>query len=363
MKALSGINASTIDEIIENRPYISLKDFLKKCNDLKKPQIITLIKSGAFDNFDYDEIKNTRQAAMVYYISQIYDKKSKLTLQNFNGLIEHNLVPNKFKQEQNVFVLNKIFKKLSYCKNKDYYWLNGEQSVLLEKICRADDLENINGIICIKKTTWDKFYKTSMDKIRTWLKENQEKILKEYNWTLFQEMWNKYAEGNISKWEMDAVCFYYHDHELKNINNRKYGIIDFNSLSRKSAVERVWRNIPIYKLSRIAGTVIAKNDARHSISLLTTTGVVNVKFSKDYYARLNRQISEMGEDGHKHIREKGWLTRGTKLLITGYRTEDTFRSKIYHSQGGHQVYLINKVYENGNIDLKHNRYGEDNESI
>ena len=354
MKALSGINAPTIDEIIGQRPYRSLKEFLNKCSDLKKPQIITLIKSGAFDNFNYGEIKDSRRAAMVYYISQICDKKTKLTLQNVNGLIEHNLIPNNLNKEKNIFILNKQFKKVF---KKGNYYHAGDTDIL-EKICKEDDLEVINNTICISKINWEKFYKSSMEKIKNWLKQNQEQILSEYNWLLFKEVWDKYASGNISKWEMDSLCFYYHNHELSKVNKSKYGIIDFNSLSRDPIIERVWRNIPIYKLFKIAGTVIAKNDARHSISLLTTSGVVNVKFSKDYYARLNRQISEMGEDGKKHIKEKGWLTRGTKLLITGYRNEDTFRSKNYRSNGGHQVYLIENVYDNGNIDLEHSRYGE-----
>lgn len=354
MKALSGINAPTIDEIIENRPYRSLKEFLNKCSDLKKPQVITLIKSGAFDNFDYGEVKDSRRAAMIYYISQIYDKKSRLTLQNVNGLIEHNLILKEFSKEKNIFILNKQLKK-SF-KNNNYY--NTGDTGILEKLCKEDDLEVINGVVCIQKNKWEAFYKSSMEKIKDWLKKNQDQVLNEYNWLLFKEMWDKYAEGSISKWEMDSVCFYYHEHELAHMNNGKYGVVDFDSLSRTSDIERVWKNVPIYNLHRIAGTVIAKNDARHSVSLLTTSGVVNVKFSKDYYARLNRQISELGEDGKKHIQEKGWLTRGTKLLVTGYRTEDTFRSKVYRSKGGHQVYLIENVYPNGNVDLRHNRYGE-----
>ena len=54
----------------------------------------------------------------------------------------------------------------------------------------------------------------------------------------------------------------------------------------KGTFKRNGKQIPLYKLYRIAGTVISKNDARHSISLLTTSGVVNVKFTKEYYALL-----------------------------------------------------------------------------
>lgn len=361
MKALSGINADAINEIIKNRPYYSLKDFLNKCTTLKKPQIVTLIKAGAFDKFDYGIEGDPRKIAMIYYLSQIYEKKTKLTLQNFNGLIEHNLIPQDLNHTKIIFLLNKTFKK---CKKiQDCYVLSDTLLSTFEKYCDTDLLEVIGGAPCLSIRIWEKYYKTEMDVAREWLKKNQIEILNQYNWLLFQEIWEKYAGGTISKWEMDSVCFYYHEHELAHINNNKYGIVDFTKLPNNPIVENRWRNIPIYKLYRIAGTVIAKNDQRHTISLLTTSGVTTVKFSKDYYARLNRQISEVQSDGKKKVIEKGWLAKGTKLLVTGYRTEDTFRSKVYRSKGGHQVYLIEEVLNDGTINLKHNRYGEnENES-
>ena len=176
-------------------------------------------------------------------------------------------------------------------------------------------------------------------------------------------MWDKYAKGNISAWEMESLCFYYHQHELENVDNKKYGIVDFNMLPQEPEIDRVFkkggREIPIYKLHKIAGTVISKNDTRHSIFLLTTTGVVNVKFTKDYYALFGRQISEIQPDGSKKVMEKGWMTRGTKLLITGIRREDTFLSKNYKSKGGHQLYKIVDVKPNGDIEITHTRWGQD----
>ena len=95
------------------------------------------------------------------------------------------------------------------------------------------------------------------------------------------------------------------------------------------------------------------------ISLLTTTGVVSVKFTRDHYAMYNRQISEVDETGVKKVKEKGWFTRGTKLLITGYRRDDTFVCKRYKSTTGHSVYKITNV--NGkDIELTSTRYGMEN---
>ena len=206
-----------------------------------------------------------------------------------------------------------------------------------------------------------------MDVARNWLKANHDRILQQYNDMLFKECWDKYAQGNISSYEMEALCFYYHDHELKNVKNNKYGIVDFNNLSSDPDVDyffkRNGRDIPIYKINKIIGTVIGKNDTRSSITLLTTTGVVNVKFTKEYFAMYNRQISEKQPDGTKKVVEKGWFTRGVKLLVAGFRRDDTCVAKTYKNNGFHQLYKITNISDNGEIELIHDRVsmGEDYE--
>ena len=367
LKALSNVVAPIIEKIMENRPYHSLKEFMRKC-PLNKTAMISLIKSGAFDNLESAWAKefhvDPRIVAMTYYLSKACDPKSKLTLQNFNGLIEKEIVPDSLEQQKQAFIFNKYLKK----HKKSLYYLMTNQDVsdvVTRKLIDTDDLEIIQGIPCIKQKTWDKNYQVIMDLARDWLKDNQAAALKEYNTILFKEAWDKYASGNISSWEMEALCFYYHDHELKTIDNNRYGIVDFNELSTEPIVDRTFKRngkqIPLYKLYKIAGTVISKNDSRHSISLLTTTGVVNVKFTKEYYALYGRQLSEIQPDGTKKVREKGWFVRGTKLLITGFRRDDTFVSKNYKSNGGHQLYKINAV--NGSrMEITHTRYGQSEEN-
>ena len=61
----------------------------------------------------------------------------------------------------------------------------------------------------------------------------------------------------------------------------------------------------------------------------------------------------------KKVMEKGWFTRGCKLLIQGYRRDDTFVCKKYKNTSGHQLYLITEV--NGkSISLTSTRYGMEN---
>ena len=360
LKGVNKIGGSVINQIISGRPYTGIIDFMNRC-PLNKTQMVSLIKSGAFDKIDNkwaSEIckENPRYAIMAYYISLVCDPKKRLTLQNFNGLLKSGLVPEELNKQKQVFVFNKFLKDNK--KVGKYYVFDESSLNFYSQYYDLNELDIINGITCILQTKWDKIYQKEMDEARNWLKENQEKVLNQYNNLLFNETWNKYATGNISAWEMESLCFYYHEHELVNIDKHKYGIVNFSTLSYEPEVDyffkRAGRDIPIFKLYKIAGTIISKNNTKASISVLTTDGVVNVKFTKEYYAMYNRQISEVQSDGSKKVLEKGWFSRGTKVMITGYRREDTFVAKTYKATATHQLYRIINI-NNNNITLEHER--------
>ena len=158
---------------------------------------------------------------------------------------------------------------------------------------------------------------------------------------------------------MESLCFYYHEHELAHVNNLKYGLVNFFDLPQEPIVETMFKrngkDIPIFETFKIVGTVINKNDNKNSVTLLTTSGIVPVKFTKEYYAMFNRQLSEVQEDGTKHVIEKGWFTRGTKVMITGFRRDDTFVAKTYTRTQTHQLYRIDEINNNGEMKLTHER--------
>ena len=362
MKALSNVGGPIIDQIIANRPYIGIADFMARC-PLNKSAMFSLIKAGAFDKVEEKWAKELgvepRQLVMTYYISKVCEAKKRITLQNFNGLIQHDLIPEELDLQKRVFNFTKYLKANK--KVGKYFVFDNICEEFYSKYFDMDLLEVINGLTCIEQTKWEKIYKSTMDKARDWIKENQNEILEKFNTILFKEMWDKYAGKNISAYEMESLCFYYHDHELKDVKMNKYGIVDFNDLSSEPAIDyffkRNGRDLPIYKISKIIGTVIGKNDTRSSITLLTTTGVVNVKFTKEYFAMYNRQLSEKQPDGTKKVVEKGWFTRGVKLLVAGYRRDDTFVAKTYKNNGFHQIYKIVNVTDNGELELVHDRQG------
>ena len=377
LKALSGVNAETIAQIKANRPYANIIDFMNKVK-IKKPAMISLIKSGAFDNcggqifgIDNEDKDRIRYANMVYYILLASEPKKKLNLQNMNGLIQKGLLPETLAFEKSIYSYTKYLnqhKWVNKANNKEYYVLVPEGAYNFYLHCgteypefNTDYIEIIDGVPVIEQKIWKtKIYDVYMDNVRTWLKDNQDVALSEYNTALFMDAWHKYIKkNNLASWEMDSLCFYYHDHELKNMDEAKYGVVNFFDYPSEPVVDTWWkrggRDIPIYKLYRIAGTVISKNDVRHSISLLTNYGVVPVKFNRDMYAMYKRQLSEVQPDGTKKVTEKGWFTRGTMLIINGFRRDDMFAAKKYAKTGGHTIYKITNIDDYGNITIENER--------
>lgn len=360
MKALSGINNETYEQIIKGRPYDNIADFMKRC-PLNKTQMISLIKSGAFDKLEADwgrELNlHPRFVVMAYYLSKACEPKNKLNLQNFNTLIQRGLVPESLDFERRVFEFNKYLK--ANTKVGKYFVFDEPCDKFYKDNFDIEKLEIIKGLTCIQQKTWDGIYQKQMDGARDWLKEHQGDVLRELNTQLFMDTWNKYAQGSLSSWEMESLCFYYHEHELANVDTHKYGISNFFALPENPEVEyyfkRNGQQIPIWKTHKIIGTVIAKNDNKASITLLTPSGVVTVKFTKEYYSQYKKQISEINEDGSKSVVEKGWFKRGTMLLLHGYRRGDQFVTKSYKHSNCHQLYKISLINDGRDMELTHER--------
>ena len=359
MKGVNKVGGPIIDAIIAGRPYSGIVDFMRRC-PLNKTVMVSLIKAGAFDKIDEHWAKEIcaepRFAIMAFYILSVYGGKTKLNLQNFSTLMQKGLVPDELDLQKRVFAFNKYLKEKKVDK---YYLLDDNCLTFYNNYFSEENLSVINGHTCILQSAWDKIYKKVMDNARNWLKDNQNEVLNQLNTMLFMESWNKYASGNISDWEMESLCFYYHKHVLASVDTVKYGLSNFFELPTTPVIETTFKrngkDIPIYKTYKIVGTVIGKNDTRSSISLLTLDGVVNVKFTKEYFAMYNRQLSEVQPDGSKKVVEKSWFTRGTKIMVTGFRRDDMFQTKTYKHTKTHQLYQIMAIHD-GDIELEHERY-------
>ena len=353
LKGILNVGDELVSDIISNRPYASPKDFLNKVK-VSKQAMIALIKSGAFDNM------MDRKLCMGWYVWETCDKKNRLTLQNMSGLIKYNLLPENTEEQvmaRRIYEFNRYLKTVCKVSAETYELDTRALNFITELGC-----ENlVDSLRMMKAKEWDKkIYQPWMDVFRNWIAENKEKILNELNDAIFKEDWEKYAKGTISAWEMEVLCFYYHEHELANVNHRKYGFVNFFDLPEDPIVDKVVSNrgkeIKLFKLHQICGTCIAKNKVKSTVTLLTTHGVVEVKFRKEYFSLFDKQISVRQPDGTKKIMEKSWFNRGNMIVVMGIRSGDNFIVKKYATTNGHQLYKIDQVINGNSIRLTHDRY-------
>ena len=346
LSGITKVGEDLVKAIMDGRPYSSVADLTNRVK-INKAQVVNLIKSGAFDCFG-DRVQVMRE-----YINSVSDTKKRITLQNMKMLIDFGLIPDKYDMQRRVYNFNKYLKKLKW---QSYYALDDIAFNFYEKHFDMDKLEpsemSESGFI-IKQTAWDNIYQSHMDKIRPWVKQNAASLLEAVNERLTRDMWNKYCQGSLSKWEMDSVSFYSHEHELANLRKDLYEITDFSNIPENPVVERIipikGRQVPIFKLYRIAGTILDKDKAKKTVTLLTTDGVVTVKIFGQVFTHYDKQISEKGADGKKHVIEKSWLSRGNKIIVTGIKQSDGFLAKKYSRTPYHLVELITDIQEDGTI--------------
>ena len=347
LRGIAKIGEDLVKTIMANRPYTSLEDFQSKVKT-SKPQLINLLKSGAFDAF------GDRVEMMKNFIDSAADKKQTINLRNLQMLISENLIPEKFEEQVRYFNFNKYLKKLKWEK---YYALDNIAFKAFERYAPMDILiesgKSESGFLVLQ-TDWDKIWKKQQDILRPWVKEHSEELRDEVNQRAFNDLWEKYADGTVSKWEMDSVSYYSHPHELAKVNQAIYGFADYFKLPESPTIENVLKIkgkvVPIFKIERICGTILDKDKNKKTLSLLTTTGVVTVRIFGDVFTHYDRQISRKNPDGTKTVLQKSWFARGNKIIICGIRREDSFQLKKYSRTPWHLVELITKVNDDGTIE-------------
>lgn len=353
LKSLVNIGDDLVNLIINNRKYLSIKDFYNKIKP-NKQAMISLIMSGAFDSF----IDRTK--AMVWFIMTTCGLKKNINLQNMKSILDYNILPNEEKYQQAIrfYEFNRYLKAICInSKNNELFKLDDRAINFLNEMNIDNLVIQDNGQFYLNKKEWDKqIYQKEMNVIRLYLQEHQKEVLDKINQNIFLEDWNKNVNGSISSWEMKTLCFYQHPHELINVNKNKYGLKDFKDLNKEPIVEREIKRgahtIKLFKLTKICGTVIAKDKNHGLISLLTTDGnVVTVRLGKERFAIYDKQISIKDNNDKKTVLEKSWFQRGNLLVIQGMRSGDEFVAKKYASTGGHTIYKIVKIEKNGDLVL------------
>jgi len=346
LRGITRLSTSTIKDIMGQRPFKSMEDFLDKIK-VNKIQMANLIKCGAFDKL----MGLPREEIMAKYIDMIADKKQRLTLQNMQMLINYDLIPEELSFCKKLFSFNKFLKQQ---KKVEYYELNDSAINFIANNFSADWLSNGTKI---SAAVWDNLYQRGMDPMRAYLKEHKDEVLGKLNQALYDEMFNKYAAGSISHWEMESVSFYSHPHELA---QAQHYYDDFFKLPEEPEIDYSFtgkdgNEVRVYRLRRIIGTVIDKSKMKNTVTLLTPTGVVNVKIYKNQYAGYDKQLSERGADGKKHVKEKSWFSRGSLLMVQGIRRGQDFIPKKRKDSFYPIISKITNIHEDGTLEFQTER--------
>lgn len=322
LKGISEIGDELAKRIIKERPYNSVKDFITKIQPQKK-QMINLIKAGAFDAF------GEKRIIMNDYLLSITPQKTRITLQNMNSLIEYNLIPKDLISYKYLYNFNKYLKDLEI---PEGYRLNERAINFLCK--NFPNIDISNGLLDTK--VWKKIYDNEMTGIKDWMKSNEEELIQQIQKCDVNKIWEQYCNGNDSSWEMEVLGFYYSGHELDSLEESQIDIARLKDGDYKHTVS-------------ICGTVLGKDAYKHMVTLLTTTGVVTLKFTGELFANYNKIISEMTAEGKKTL-EKSWFNKGTLLIVNGYKSGEVFRVR--------SLSKILEIDSSGKVKSTKYRYGE-----
>lgn len=395
LKPIQGIGTKVAKAIIANQPYSSVDDFYNKMQVYKSQEtedgskntfgdkaMITLIKAGCFDELEKnpDGSLKPRQQIMEEFIRKISEPIKSLKISNIEDLNSLGLLTEHQKKHELRFYRfrNYLFQKKFFVKQTGkspttvYYKLDRKfaEPFFMEhfEINMVEDKDyeyNSDGFIIVKKGSIDRDFKKLMEDFKN-TTLNKPENLQAVNEAKFKEVWNEKAVGNLSKWEMDSMCFYYHEHELAHVDKEYHSISNFDDLPNQPVIANSYfykgKEQYRFELNRICGTVLDRDKNKHIVTLLTLDGVVNVKFYKGQFGFYDRQISQINKDGSKTVLEKSWFSRGTKLLITGFRREEQFVAKTYkNSIYKHSVQLIKSIDDKGILTLQSDRIDTENE--
>lgn len=371
LKAVTSVNTELANRIIAARPFSSLIDFLARINPTNV-QAINMIKAGCFDSLYPPQ--TYRKAIMEEYVNwaaaQKISRKEKLTMANLDKIIDFGLLPPNLEISRRVWKYSKFMKEYAYDKKNRRYTVNKSNTLKFfqdfyeEDLTIGKDYDTIPDGYSVKSAPFNKLTDKFLDELKGWLSsfEACDLFYKAELKQKHDEIWEKYCTGSVSKWEMQSLHYYYHEHELAHVNLGKYGIVDFDTLPETltptgTKVNRNGVEVPTYDLVRICGTVINSDNNKHIVTILTNFGkVVDVKFYSGSYIYYNKVISYQDEKGVKHRVEGSWFDRGNLLCLSGVRRELSFLPKTDWSKGyRHSVELITSVLDDGTLLLKEER--------
>lgn len=308
LSAILSVDTNTLDAIIENRPFKSLKDYYEKMVDTKltsTKKTISLIKSGAMDSLEeldrrhimaelvkleIPQKEKVTMSQLDYYRDIIPDQYDKLlALHDFRSRIK-----GRNKEPMNKEIEQEFIKK--YSKHVDYKF--------------TDKLE-----IDIK--SFEKYYNKEIKPLKEEIKKPQ--YAKEFTKRKRQEYWLKECTGTIPEWEIDTILFNSDEFVIDTEQvSKTHDISEFKDLENLPFLKTNSRGFKEYEISAITGVVVGYNNMKRLVYLLTKeSGVVTLKINRRHYAHYQEKLENDGS----------WWERGNLLIIIGFKEGAVFRAR------------------------------------
>lgn len=367
LRGISKVGDGVIEQLLSGRPYKSFEDYMERVGGaIKNESNINLIKSGAFDAF------GDRVDLMVKYVEMTAKTKESFTMANIPQLVSLNMIPAELMREVEIYNFYKsIF-------TKDKIAIKGKSDASTWYVLQDNIVDDFFAIMgnhpltdgkeymlnesgygyIVNKGRVKKFFDAEMKGLATYLQEDN--LLEKVNQIARYEMWDKYCKGSIPHWEMESMGFYKSGHELDEVDKKGYNIVSYFDLSEDPEVGEIGtyrgKQFNRYNLSLIMGTVLSKNKDKHTVSLLTTEGVVTLKLYAGAFGHYDKTTSVVQADGKKKRVEESWFKKGTMILVYGFRLGDQFKPRKYaHSTYQHTIMKITSIGEGGKLYIQEER--------
>lgn len=343
LKIVAKLGDALIDEIIKNRPYTSLQNFLSKVK-ISKDRVSYLIKSGAFKQI---ENKPTIELLKEYVLS-ISEPKKRLTLQNLQMLINYKLLPDELSNEIKLANWIKYIRKTKY--DNDNYVLDERSYNYYYNNFDIDNSHMIGDKRIVDRSSIDKVYSSRMDKVRNYIQKNSAELLEKLNYNLFMEWWSKYGVKNEAEGELNSMRIYLHDNPLAHI---KTGIhISTLEEVRLAEIDRIMnikgKQIPKMKIHVIVGTIIDKDKLHNMVTILTPQGAIEAKMAKEEYAFYSQKILDPNA-AEKTLIQDSFFEIGTNVIASGCLQGDLFKLKVYKDSPLDKPLMKATILEDGHL--------------
>lgn len=364
LQAINVVNEDLLNKIIDNRPYKDIYDFFNRVQPTAS-QMYGLIKAGCFDKLE----GQPRTVIVNEYLNHLaeneYPVRDKLTMTQLKKALDLGMNLTDYSDEVRLYKFKKYIDKFQLNKAAKRYELTQEQCIKFFKVKLEKNFNITKGEygyipdgLQIKVSAFEKIYKVLMEKLISYLNtlEGRQTFAEFERNNYIQEIKDKFFPGSVASWEMNTMCFYHEKHELAGVNHAAYNAQNFDELPENG--DSFGKSSSDFsKLCTMIGTVINADNTRHIVSLSTIYGVVDVKFYSKMYTTFNQQYSKIDPATKKKtVTDPSWFKRGTKIMVYGYRRENSFVAKSDYSSGyARSVCLIEGILPDGMLQLRYKR--------